>query len=124
MRTIKISKETAERWYNGSDEELKAIAVQTYPELRGKPKTWEELTTVNGFFVTTESGICSWLIADAKDEYKNTFATREQAEASIAMAQLSQLYSRCQDNEYVKKQFQELIKTAMPLIELGKKLSM
>ena len=43
-RNLKISKETANRWYNGSDEELKQLALQTFPELAEKelPKTWEE----------------------------------------------------------------------------------
>jgi hypothetical protein len=44
-RNLKISKETANRWYNGSDEELKQLALQTFPELEEKelPKSWEEL---------------------------------------------------------------------------------
>jgi hypothetical protein len=33
-REIKISRETAERWYNGCDNELKELALQTYPELK------------------------------------------------------------------------------------------
>lgn len=32
-RPIQISKETATRWYNGEDNELKQLAIQTYPEL-------------------------------------------------------------------------------------------
>lgn len=32
-RPIKISKETATHWYNGEDNELKQLAIQTYPEL-------------------------------------------------------------------------------------------
>ena len=35
-REIKISRETAERWYNGCDKELKELALQTYPELKPK----------------------------------------------------------------------------------------
>jgi hypothetical protein len=35
-REIKISRETAERWYNGNDKELKELALQTYPELEPK----------------------------------------------------------------------------------------
>jgi hypothetical protein len=43
-RKLKISKETANRWYNGSDTELKQLALQTFPELAEKelPKSWEE----------------------------------------------------------------------------------
>jgi hypothetical protein len=35
-REIKITRETAERWYNGNDKELKELALQTYPELKPK----------------------------------------------------------------------------------------
>ena len=44
-RNLKISKETANRWYNGNDTELKQLALQTFPELEEKelPKSWEEL---------------------------------------------------------------------------------
>jgi len=43
-RNLKISKETANRWYNGSDTELKQLALQTFPELGEKelPKSWDE----------------------------------------------------------------------------------
>jgi len=43
-RNLKISKETATRWYNGKDTELKQLALQTFPELEEKelPKSWEE----------------------------------------------------------------------------------
>lgn len=70
MREIKISLETAQRWYNGQDQELKELAVQTYPELVKKelPKTYEEL----GHLITC-------------------FATNEQVLAVDAMRKLSQL---------------------------------
>ncbi len=93
MRNIQISIETAQRWYNGTDIELKELAVQTYPELAEKelPKTWHELKSIAGYYV------CSDSLAIETDEYlchtpnKNIFFTKEQAEASIALAQLSQL---------------------------------
>ena len=51
MREIKISLDTATRWYNGTDEELKGLAIQTYPELAKKelPKSWEELGEIKGY---------------------------------------------------------------------------
>jgi hypothetical protein len=70
-REIKISLETATRWHNGTDKELKELAVQTYPELGKKqlPKSWEEL-----------------------EKNRNIFATENQAKShAIAAAQLSQL---------------------------------
>jgi hypothetical protein len=91
-RNIKITLETATRWLNGCDKELKGLAVQTYPELTkiGLPMKWEELTEIKGYYVYEDSDIldadCTTAIMN-----KNVFATKEQAEASIALAQLSQL---------------------------------
>ena len=94
MREIKISQETASRWYNGTDSELKALAIQTYPELEVKelPKNWEELGRIKGYYM--HSTDCSPQESNqrrAVKENRNIFATIEQASASIAMAQLSQL---------------------------------
>ena len=92
MREIKISLETATRWYNGMDTELKELAIQTYPELVKKelPKTWDELGKIEGYFIHTNCGVYG-TVSIVDDESRDIFATREQAEASIAMAQLSQL---------------------------------
>lgn len=92
MREIKISQETANRWYNGTDSELKALALQTYPELEviELPKNWEELGEIDGYFVDNHSSVRS---DGGLSNYRNRnfFATKEQAEASVALAQLSQL---------------------------------
>jgi hypothetical protein len=95
-RNVKISLETAQRWHNGTDNELKELAVQTYPELSKKelPKSWEELCQFEGCYVFSDTVVTSvddagYCIPLAKN--KNVFATKEQAEASIALAQLSQL---------------------------------
>ncbi len=78
MREIKISLETAQRWYNGQNTELKELAVQTYPELVKKelPKTYEEL----GHLITS-------------------FATNEQVLAVDAMRKLSQLMAVYNDGD-------------------------
>ena len=92
MKTIKIDKATAERWLQSEVQELKDLALQTYPELGKKqlPKTWEELGEIKGFFVTSDSefgtAACRTTVFS-----QNTFATKDQAEASIALAMLSQL---------------------------------
>lgn len=54
------------------------------------PKTWEELERIKGCFVNSNSdiGICD---SYTKSSVRNTFPTRVLAEASIALAQLSQL---------------------------------
>lgn len=92
MRNLELSQETAKRWYEGTDEELKALALQTYPELGKKqlPKSWEELQRVSGYYVNNNSEVtkCDAFTADRN---RNFFVTKEQAEASIALAQLSQL---------------------------------
>jgi hypothetical protein len=43
-REIKLTLDTATRWYNGNDTELKELALTTFPELGKKalPKSWEE----------------------------------------------------------------------------------
>jgi hypothetical protein len=91
-RNIKITLETATRWFNGCDKELKDLAVQTFPELAKKelPKKWEELDEIKGYYVNEYSDI---LEADCSPNRinRNVFATKEQAKASITLAQLSQL---------------------------------
>ena len=92
MRNLELSQETAKRWHEGTDEELKQLALQTYPELANKelPKTWEELRKIKGYYVgANTSKIIEHAYAEEKN--KNVFATKEQAEASMALAQLSQL---------------------------------
>ena len=75
------------------------MSVESYNELskavraKSRPKSWEELNKVSGYYANTFSIITeydqsSW---NPKRDDKNIFATKEQAEASIAMAQLSQL---------------------------------
>jgi hypothetical protein len=92
-RNIELTIETAERWFNGCDRELKELALQTFPELEKKrlPKSWIELEDTSGCFITPDSLV---YISNEKRPVsfnKNVFATKEQAEACIALAQLSQL---------------------------------
>ncbi len=53
------------------------------------PESWEELQEIQGYFVCTMASIAK-LHKDSKG-LENVFATEEQAKASIALAQLSQL---------------------------------
>jgi hypothetical protein len=99
-RTLSIDLDTATRWYNSTDKELKALALETFPELGKKelPKTWEELDEIEGFYVSVASRIdCSGGGFTSQDN-KNIFATKEQAEASLALAQLSQLLKVYRNN--------------------------
>jgi hypothetical protein len=92
-RNLKISKETAIRWYNGNDTELKQLSLQTFPELseRELPKSFSEIKNKKGWYVDMHEYIIE--SENLKDEngFRHIFATKEQAEASIALAQLSQL---------------------------------
>lgn len=95
MRNLELSQETAKRWYEGTNEELKRLALQTYPELAKKelPKSWKEVEIIKGYYVTILCEIeeVSAMQFEIDDSDRNIFATKEQAEASIALAQLSQL---------------------------------
>jgi hypothetical protein len=94
-REIKLSIETATRWANGTDEELKALALQTYPELAKKqlPKSWEELRAIKGFFVNDESKILDtelYMLTTLENE--NIYATENLAKShGKAAAKLSQV---------------------------------
>ena len=92
-RQVELTIETATRWYNGYDKELKALALQTFPELEKKelPKSWEELDRIGGGFQSRAGGVMSINGVKTMDINKNVYATKEQAEASLALAQLSQL---------------------------------
>jgi hypothetical protein len=91
-RNLQLDFETAKQWFGGYVSELKDLAIKAYPELAKKelPKSWWELGNVEGFFVEEECGI-NFAICPVTDYSKNVFATKEQSEACIAMAQLSQL---------------------------------
>lgn len=59
------------------------------------PKTWEELGKIDGYFIDTISQICLCMdVSTNHSSYKNTFPSRELAEASLALAQLIQLRDR------------------------------
>jgi hypothetical protein len=92
-RLVELDQATAERWLQGGNEELKDLALQTFPELEKKklPKSWEELEKINGWYSNTDSVIDEVKYGITSVYDKNVFATKAQAEASIALAQLSQL---------------------------------
>lgn len=55
------------------------------------PKSWEDLGVVRGFYVNAHSRVRDFEGRTSKDSSKNTFPTKEEAEACIALAQLCQL---------------------------------
>jgi hypothetical protein len=100
-RNLSINLDTATRWYNSTDKELKALALETFPELGIKPlpKTWEKLDEINGFYIDNSSSIeLAGECCTSDPDHKNVFATKEQAEAAIALAQLSQLLKVYRNN--------------------------
>jgi hypothetical protein len=59
---------------------------------KGLPKSWEEIENLHGFFVNYGSDVRETDVDVMKTEAnRNIFATKEQGEASVALAQLSQL---------------------------------
>jgi len=88
-----LTKEIAQKMYESNEQSLKDFVLLNYPELVEKQltKSWEELKDVKGWYVEYNSIVVGANYPNSDNEDKNIFATKEQAEASIAMAQLSQL---------------------------------
>jgi hypothetical protein len=131
MREIKISLETAQRWYNGQNTELKELAVQTYPELVKKelPKTYEELGHLITSFATNEQVLAvdamrklSQLLAvynDGSTRYKNVIRINSPNEPYIYHYSGLQSFLSFKDRktaELFLKNFKDLILTAKPLL--------
>jgi hypothetical protein len=90
-RNVQITIEQAREWLK--NDQLKDIALEAFPELKEKslPKKWEELQIIKGFCNNSFSEIIEMYKAIFTEMDRNVFVTKEQAEASIALAQLSQL---------------------------------
>lgn len=61
------------------------------PITKGFLKTWEELEFISGYYNDGSCFVKEVTECEVNNFNKNIFATKEQAEASIALAQLSQL---------------------------------
>ena len=64
---------------------------------RELPKKWQDLVGVNGCYVDSNSKVEVFKGCFAKEETKNVFPTKEEAEACLALAQLCQLRDRYND---------------------------
>lgn len=75
------------------DKEQSTFERIVFKEIKkGLPKKWEELEKIDGYYIHNYSSIqSSGSILPCTDEHKNVFLTKEQAEASLALAQLTQL---------------------------------
>ncbi len=73
------------------DKEKSTFENIVFKEIKKRlPKTWEELDRVQGYYIQSNSRVNQSSVG-ATEENTNVFATKEQAEAAVAMAQLSQL---------------------------------
>jgi hypothetical protein len=68
------------------------IVFRALPD-KGLPRSWKELNNVSGYYVTDTAGLKAYSFATCKTN-RNTWPTLEEAEASIALAQLCQLRDR------------------------------
>lgn len=95
MKNIQLSVEQARELLGKNPEIDKIIRANfTEEELFPKPtlpKSWEELRTVDGYFINPYSAIVEIGCLSTYCFAKNTFATEKQAQSALAMAQLSQL---------------------------------
>ena len=64
---------------------------------RELPTRWEDLGVIRGFYVNAHSELRDFECYTGKDSNKNTFPTKEEAEACLALAQLCQLRDRYND---------------------------
>lgn len=91
-KKAELSLEVAKEMYK-SGGVAKQFALDNYTEQElttTEVKCWEELGVIDGWFVDENSDV--YKAKECPSSYnKNIFATKEQAEASIAMAMLSQL---------------------------------
>lgn len=69
------------------------IVFRALPD-KGLPRRWEDMEAINGFVVGILSTVDGPYTLDAGTRNRNTWPTREEAEASIALAQLCQLRDR------------------------------
>jgi hypothetical protein len=89
-KQIKITLEQAIKLYK-NNKELRPTLLNSF--------TLNELEEVNGFFISNDSSIISVLLfINSNVMNKNIFATKEQAESSLAKAQLSQLLKEFNGN--------------------------
>lgn len=104
-RTIKVDIETARKWYNGSDDSLRTLALQAFSENElkdsGLPNTWNEFcleTPIKQFeyYISADSGISQRAddVIRRIECDKNVLPNKKYAESILALCQLTQLRDR------------------------------
>lgn len=87
MKDLKI---TPPEGYEVDTEKSTFEHIVFKPIQKQLPKSWEELDEIKGWFVNTGSGTEYTQVGTYRHN-RNVFATEEQAEAAVALAQLTQL---------------------------------
>ena len=94
-RNIKVDIVTARKWYNGSDDSLKTLALQAFSEseLKNNVKVWKDLFNApknyKGCYIQSDSLLGLRVILSNRD--KCVFVDDKHAKSALAMAQISQL---------------------------------
>jgi hypothetical protein len=94
-RNAVLTIESAKKMFESGDENLRQLALDTFPELRGLQK-WEELDRISGYYVNSDSEI--YEISGKPTKYvvhSNIFAEENQAEGfGLAAPRLTQVVKR------------------------------
>ena len=93
-RNVKVSLETAKRWYvQGGEFKEMALSAYTEAELSPIKNEWENKfkgKKIEGFYHNGDE-IVKYDNAESENEDKNVFKTEKQAKSALAYAQLTQL---------------------------------
>lgn len=76
------------------DKEKSSFEKIVFRALPSLPKTWKELGLIKGHYVKTECYTQAYFGTSDDPDNRNVFPSKEEAEASIALAQLCQLRDR------------------------------
>lgn len=94
MKEMKI---TPPDGYEVDKENSTFESIKFKPIKKELPKSWDELGEIQGYFVSTDSDVIPFDMNLTCDSERNVFPSKEEAEASIALAQLCQLRDRYND---------------------------
>jgi hypothetical protein len=127
-RNVKISIETARKWYNSEDDSLKGIALQAFSEeelSETEVKVWDDLLKLKnksrGAWIGDSSFLhCNCRIMENTD--KNIFVDSKHAKSALAMAQISQLMpyygGRITDEEWLDDNLKYVLRRNANVIEM------
>ena len=89
-RNVKITLDTARKWYYGDDESLKEIALQAFTKDELEEKHWKRITTIkDAVDYLIKRGICKNLIAEYTELYSDQSYTTKVLEYQIVVAALT-----------------------------------